>query len=56
MSNIVCENKVFYDNQYNYRYIVTTYKNGFQIVQIIAPFRGCWKKQTTLRGFNIYIV
>jgi len=56
MAKIKCKNKVFYDNNYNYRYIVTTYKNGYQVVQVVAPYRGCWKKQGTLKGFNISVV
>ena len=56
MVKIKCKNKVFYDNNYNYRYIVTTYKNGYQVVQVVAPYRGCWKKQGTLKGFNISVV
>lgn len=56
MAKVVCKNKVFYDNVYNYRYIVTTYSNGYQEVQIILPYKGCWVKSTTLKGFNISVV
>lgn len=56
MVKIKCSNKVFYNNSDNYRYIVTTYSNGYQIVKVIAPYRGCWKQKSTLKGFNISVV
>ena len=56
MAKIKCKNRVFCNNSDNYRYIVTTYTNGYQIVQVIAPYHGSWKKKATLEGFNISIV
>jgi len=55
-NKIVCENKVYYDNLNNYRYIVTTYKNGYQVIDVIGPYRGCFLKIGTLKGFNLNIV
>ena len=55
MAKIKCKNKVLYNNSDNYRYIVTTYNNGYQIIKVIAPYKGCWFKKQTLKGFNIYI-
>ena len=47
MAKIKCKNRVFCNNSDNYRYIVTTYTNGYQ---------GSWKKKTVLEGFNISVV
>lgn len=56
MVKIVCKDKVFYDNVYNNRYIVTSYDNGYQIIKIISPYKGCWINNGTLKGFNLKIV
>ena len=54
MSNgpLVCT-KILYDNQYNYRYVIKSYNNGYKIVQVIFPYRGAWYNGARLEGFNI---
>lgn len=56
MASVKCKNKVYYDNLNNSRYIVTTYNNGYQKVDVISYYKGCWVKTGTLKGFNISVV
>lgn len=56
MAKLKCKNKVFYDNTFGNRYIVTSYTNGYQIIKIISQYKGCWINSGTLKGFNLNIV
>ena len=52
-SRLLCK-KVLYDNNSNYRYIVSSYENGIQVLVTMMPYKGCWII-TNITGKNLSI-
>lgn len=56
MTNIKCR-RVHFDNIYNYRYIITTFKNNTRTLTVLVPFNNSWfKRGPFLIPNNFFII